>query len=155
MKLNVITNSRPTKNLGTTIIASCTPGQIKLSPDFAKKLKVEEGDTVGLGEVVKGDGKIFVFKGDDKVGNKLAKSGNYLQMSSANAWEELEGDEDFNRIFDAVDTVEDEDGIYIQIEFKEAKKKAKRGSSEEEEEESTKKTETENVDVDDSASEEF
>lgn len=132
MKLNVLTNSRPTSNLGNSLIVGCTSGQIKMTPDFGAALGVVPGDYVAIGKDAEGD--IWCFKGSEDGqarGNKLAKSGNYLSMSSQNVWDILEGDEDYNRTFEVVgEPVEDEDGIYIQIAFASEEPKTERKSRE-------------------------
>jgi len=133
MKLNVLTNSRPTSNLGTTLIVGCTSGQIKMTPDFGTLLKVIPGDRIGVGKDA--DGKIWCFKGGDDAqasGNKLAKSGNYLSMSSQNTWDILDGDEDYNTEYNVVgEPTTDEDGTYVQIEMGERTEKVERKASEE------------------------
>ena len=133
MKLNVLTNARPTNDLGTILVAGCTKGQIKVSPDLAAMLKVTEGDRIGVGRNPEDQSEIFVFKaGEDAIakGNKLAKSGSFYVFSSANVWAELEGDEEFNREFTTVgEAIEDEDGIFVQIKFDSAEPKQERKSS--------------------------
>ena len=123
MKLNVITNSRPTSNMSATLIAGCTSGQIKVTEKFAEILGLLPEDYLAVGKDA--DGNIFCFAGSDEgqaKGNKLAKSGNYLSMSSQNTWDILGGDTNFNTSFDvATDEdgeqviIEDEDGTYIKL----------------------------------------
>lgn len=138
MKLNVLTNSRPTKDLGEELIVSSTSGQFKLTPDLAERLGVNEGERVAVGKD-NSTGKIYVFKGEDGVGSKIAKSGNYLNASSQNVWDTLEGNVEMNRTFTPVgEDIEDEDGLFVEIEFAHEEPKAPRKSSssnEEEEEE--------------------
>lgn len=130
MKLNVITNSRPTQDLGEVLVAACTEGQIRISPDFGDLIGVVDGEYMGLGKDA--DGKIFAFKGngDEGIGNKLAKSGSFLQMSSKNAWNVLGGNTEENRFFEVVgDVVEDEGIKYAEISFKDAEPKQERKSA--------------------------
>jgi len=131
MKLNVLTNARPTSNLGTTLIVGCTSGQIKMTPDFGKLLGVVAGDRIGVGKDA--DGLIWAFKGGEDAqanGNKLAKSGNYLSMSSQNTWDILDGDENFNTEYNVEgEVVEDEDGTYVQIVMGEREAKVERKAS--------------------------
>ena len=123
MKLNVLTNSRPAQDLGAILVAGVTDGQIKVSPDFAKLIGLTDGTYMAVGEDA--DDKIWAFAGGDQAtGNKLAKSGSYLQMSSKNVWNTLEGNEEDNRIYVPVgEVVEDDEGVYVEIVFdrKEAK----------------------------------
>lgn len=151
MKLNVLTNSRPTKDLGEQLVVSSTLGQFKISPELAERLKVNEGERVAVGKDNE-TGNIYVFKGGDKVGAKIAKSGNYLNASSQNVWDVLEGDEDMNRTYVPVgEDIEDEDGLYVQIEFeseepKQARKSSDDSEQEENEEDFSNEVEEENGD---------
>ncbi len=133
MKLNVLTNSRPTVDLGEKLVVGCTNGQVKITPDFAEKLGLAPGNYIGVGTDPKTK-KIFAFvAGEDAIarGNKLAKSGSYLTFSSANVWNELEGNISENRYFVAVgDAVTDDDGTFLEIEFDSAEPKQERKDSE-------------------------
>ena len=129
MKLNILTNSRPTADLGALLTAGVTDGQIKISADFGKLIGVVNGDNMAVGDDA--GGLLWAFKGnEDAAGNKLAKSGNYLQMSSKNVWNILGGNTETNRIFEPEgEPVVDEDGTYQQIVFKEETAKVARTSS--------------------------
>lgn len=138
MKLNILTNSRPTADLGAELIVGCVEGNIKITPDFGKKLKAVAGEYIAIGE--DGDGKLFAFKGNEKgLGNKLAKSGNFLQMSSKNVWVQLEGNTETNRHYKIVNEVEveneetGENVTYLQLEFDRAEPKSERKTSDKEE----------------------
>lgn len=136
MKLNVITNSRPTSNLGATLIVGCTSGQIKITPDFGKRLGIVDGDYLAVGKDA--EDNVWCFKGSDEgqaKGNKLAKSGNFLSMSSQNTWDILEGDTDYNKSFRIEAEEEDEAGKYLQIVFDEQTEKVERRPSGEGEDE--------------------
>ena len=156
MKLNILTNSRPTANLGAELIVGCVEGNIKVTPDFAKKLRAVTGEYIAIGEDA--DGKIFAFKGnEDGVGNKLAKSGNYLQMSSKNVWVQLEGDLENNRHFKIVDEVEVEDeeagtsATYLEVAFDRAETKSERiPSGDKQEDAGSNEVAEEAADADDS-----
>ena len=116
--MKFLTNVRPTKNLGSVLTVSCTKGQLKLTPEAADTLKVSVGaetpegverhaDYVTIIEL--NDGSFAIAKGtQDGMGNKLASSnaggGGILTFSSANAWDGLNGDEDFNTDFEVSDT---------------------------------------------------
>ena len=106
MKLNVLTNSRPTNDLGAVLVAGVTDGNIKVSPDFGKIIGVAPGSYMAVAEDLenpKEDGTfpIYAYAGDSEagLGNKLAKSGNYFQMSSKNVWNILGGNDQTNRFF--------------------------------------------------------
>lgn len=108
MKFESLSNVRPTKDLGCQLIASPTSGQIKVTPEAATALKVGNEDFV---EIIKGteevDGEqvttIFACKGEPGRGNKLASSnkggGGILTFSGATAWEDLQGDTNYNTHF--------------------------------------------------------
>lgn len=134
MKLNILTNSRPTQDLGAILVAGVTDGQIKVSPDFAKLIGLTDGTYMAVGEDA--DDRIWAFAGGDQAtGNKLAKSGSYLQMSSKNVWNILKGNEDNNRIYvPEGDVVEDDEGTYVEIIFDRAEDKVARISKGEDDE---------------------
>lgn len=100
-KFNSLTNVRPTKDLGTKIIASSTPGGFKITPDAAKAMDVQVGDYVQL---VESEGDFYAVKGEPGVGSKIGASskvgGGNLSFSGAKAWEDMGGDSDFNTMFD-------------------------------------------------------
>lgn len=136
MKLNILTNSRPTSNLGTSLTVGCTSGQIKMTPDFGKLLGVVDGDYIAIGR--DNEGRIWCLKGDDKgqaKGNKLAKSGHFLSMSSQNVWDILDGDTAYNKTFTVVkneddeEVTVDEDGSYVEIAFDSQEEKTERKAS--------------------------
>lgn len=132
MKLNILTNTRPTSDLGNTLIVGCTEGNIKLSPDAGKTLEVAPGDRVAVARDPE-TGKVYAFKGAEGVGNKLAKSGSYFSMSSANVWAELGGDANLNKTFTvATEATEGEDGdsnSYFEVTFaSETPKSGRKGS---------------------------
>lgn len=134
-KFQSFTNVRPTKDLGTQIITAPTKGQIKVTPDLAKLLEVGEGDYVQIGGY---DGKVFVVKGSkDLGGGKLAaanKTGaGLLTFSSAGAWSQLDGDENFNIHYNVVtdSPIEDEGRVYFELTLDKKVEKQSRKSKEE------------------------
>lgn len=150
MKLNVLSNSRPTEDLGEVLVVACTEGQLKVSPNFAELLKVTTGDRIGVGRDPEDKSKIYAFKAtedsDLSRGNKLARSGSFYNMSSANVWQELEGDVEFNQYYKVVgEVIEDEDGLFVQIEFDYKEEKQSRKSSDKDNSNSAKE-EVEEVD---------
>ena len=136
MKLNVLTNSRPALDLGAVLVVGCTDGNIKISDEFAEKLGLVSGDTLAVAKDLD-SGRFVAYAGTDEVGNKLAKSGNYLQMSSKNVWVTLGGDSDINRVFSIDEEIEEDGVTYIALAHDKDEPKVARKSSEgvEEEEE--------------------
>jgi len=131
-KFQSFTNVRPTKELGTQIITAPTKGQIKVTPDLADLLNVGEGDYVQIGGH---DGKVYVVKGSKELGGgKLAaanKTGaGILTFSSAGAWAELNGDENFNIHYNVLtdSPIEDEDRTYYELVLDTKVEKTKRNS---------------------------
>lgn len=100
-KFNSLTNVRPTKDLGTKIVASSTPGGFKITPDAAKVLDVQVEDFLQL---VESEGEFYAVKGEHGVGGKIGASskvgGGNLSFSGAKAWDDMGGDSDFNTMFD-------------------------------------------------------
>ena len=137
MKLNALTNSRPTQDLGAVLVAGVTDGNVKISPDFAKIIGVGIGDNMVIAEDLESadaDGvcDLYAYAGDaeEGTGNKLAKSGNYFQMSSKNAWNVLGGNDETNRFFVPDGEPVDYDGLTVQkIVFDREEAKIERTSS--------------------------
>lgn len=107
MKLQALTNVRPTKDLGSEVILSPTEGQFKITPDAAKTLQVSNGDYVGVVNDAN-SGEAYVFKGSaDTLGAKAASAnkggGGILTFSAAAGWAELGGDVNFNTHFTMAD----------------------------------------------------
>ena len=131
MKLNILTNSRPTSDLGANLVVGCTYGQIKVTPDMAKLVGAVDGDNIAIGQDA--EENTFIFKGSEESGargNKLAKSGSYLTMSSANSWDILGGDTNVNKYFKVEgEPVEEEGVVYVQITFDKEEEKTERKSS--------------------------
>jgi hypothetical protein len=101
MSLRALTNVRPDKDLGAKFTVSCVQGQMKVTPDTAKRVGVSDASymSVVTDDTTK---KSYIFKGsEDGLGGKLASSnkggGGVLTFSAAAAWGELDGDEGFNR----------------------------------------------------------
>lgn len=138
MKLNVLTNSRPTQDLGAVLVAGVTDGNIKVSPDFAKLIGVAPGSNMAVAEDLEtadenGNCKVYAYAGDSEagIGNKLAKSGNYFQMSSKNVWNILGGNDEKNRFFIPVgDPVKFEGMVLQEIVWDRDQDKIERNASE-------------------------
>lgn len=149
MNLDFLTNRKPAKDLGTEMLVSSTPGTIKLTPDFAAALTCGEDDTTGVkvgdrvGVVRDADsGQIFVFKSpNDKMGGKVARSGNTFNFSSANSWDVLEGSEEHHRVYvidgEAVEhEIDEETSItLVPVSFERIEAKMERKSSDDNPEE--------------------
>lgn len=137
MKLQSLTNVRPTKDLGTQVIASCTKGQFKVTPDAAKKLKVVAGDYLDILQDVETE-KLYVTVGSKGNGGKLAGDGS-LTFSAAVAWNQSEADEDHNTHYDLGEAVTEGEGeeakTYYPLEFVEKEPKMQRTSKEDKGEE--------------------
>lgn len=125
MNLRSLTNVRPVKDAGTQLIANSTKGNFRLSIDAAKKIGVVDGDYLDIAEHPEQQGTFFIGKGfiekdeegkiSEKNGSKLARSGSYLQFSSAGAWADL-GDEANNTAYEVTDEEVDSDGVkYFQL----------------------------------------
>lgn len=115
MKFNVLTNSRPTSDLGINLVVGCTSGNIKVTPDFAKLIGVAPGSRMIVAEDMETPGDFYAYadNSDQKIGSLLAKSGSYFQMSSQNTWEILGGDENLNKFFKVDGEVQDVDGVKV------------------------------------------
>lgn len=127
-----LTNTKPAKDLGTKIITAPTKGQIKVTPKAAEVLDVRDDSYL---QIVKGgDGKLYAVKGseDKKEGGRLASANKTgagtLTFSSANAWQEMKGNEDNNVHYtlNAESFVEFEDRKFFELTFEKEVAKAKR-----------------------------
>jgi len=131
MKLQSLTNVRPTKDLGTQVIASCTKGQFKITPEAAKQLKVVEGDYADiLEDIDTTPSTLYLAKGQKGNGGKLAGQGT-LTFSAAVAWNLSKADEDHNTHYnlgEGVTVGEGEDAqVVYPLEFGEKVEKMQRG----------------------------
>lgn len=139
LKFNSLTNVRPTKDLGSQIIASPTPGQFKVTPDAAKALGVVAGDYVQLVDAeVDGETKFFAVAGSEELGGgKLGSTnktgGGVLTFSGAKAWDDMGGDANYNTMFDLDEenAVEQEGRTYFPLTSAGKEEKQKRKSSKE------------------------
>lgn len=109
MKFKPLTNVRPTKDYGCQVITAPTEGTIKITPEAAARIGVTTEQHLGLVELEDEDGNpmICIFKGDEKLGAKLASTsksgGGVLNCSSAVAWKALQGSADHNVHYDVAD----------------------------------------------------
>lgn len=127
MKLQSLTNVRPTKDLGTQVIASCTKGQFKLTPDAAAKLQVVEGDYADIQKDIE-TGTLYVTAGEKGNGGKLAGQGT-LTFSAAVAWNEADADEDHNTHYDLGEAVEVDGRKFYPLQSPDKQPKMQRGPS--------------------------
>jgi hypothetical protein len=148
MKFNVLTNSRPTTDLGSFLVVGCTPGNIKVTPDFAKLIGVAPKSRMIVAEDMDNPGDFYAYAdaSDGKDGSLLAKSGSYFQMSSQNTWDILGGDENLNKFFAPDGEVQEVEGVKVQkIKFEKAEEKTQRVASSDKEQSTTQNaSETEN-----------
>lgn len=130
MKLQSLTNVRPTRDLGVQVIASCTKGQFKITPDAAEKLQLVEGDYADIQKDIE-TGTLYIVAGEKGNGGKLANNGSGLTFSAAVAWNASKADEDHNTHYDLGEAVEVEvEGTtknFYPLEFAEQVEKMQRG----------------------------
>lgn len=132
MKFQSLTNVKPTKDLGTQLVAAPTPGQFKLTPDGATLMGVAVGDYL---QILRSGEDFYASKGEKGVGSKLsspnAAGGGIFTFSSANAWQEIEGSSEHNTHFD-IDadepyTDEETGRVYFKLSLAERVEKQKKG----------------------------
>lgn len=112
LRFQPLTNVRPSKEQGTHLITNTTKGSLKLTPKAGKILEVQDGGHCG---VVKAGDQVFVFKGNDDLGGKLASSkkggAGDLHFSSAMSWQELDGNSETKRYYAVGETPLSEEDV--------------------------------------------
>lgn len=120
--ISKLTNKRPTKDVGTILVASTVTSSIKLSKDVAVGMGLANEDYLGIQQVELEDGSqpIVIFKGSNTkegvVGSKLAENGSFLTCSAAAAWQDMGGTSTANRIFNVLGLGEGEEDLVLSFE---------------------------------------
>lgn len=150
-KFKSLTNVRPTKDLGSQIIAAPTEGQFKVTPDAAKILGVSDGEYLQLIVAEDGEGATtyFAVKGEEGRGGKVAASnkggGGTFTFSASAAWGEMDGSANHNTHFDVADEALDAEALvgspfegmalypltFVEAVEKQSRKKKEEGKEEE------------------------
>lgn len=143
MKLQSLTNVRPTADLGCQLIATPTKGNFRLTPEASAKIGVADGDYLKVVKDIEDPKNVVVYltKGSyseeaGAEGSKLASTngagGGTLQFSAAAAWQDdLDGYTDGSVHYNVGEPVEFEGMLLYPLEFDKKEAKTIRKSAKE------------------------
>ena len=108
----VLTNVRAPKSTIAEVETTPTSGNVKINSIACSLLDLGAKDYAGIAE---NDGKLYVFKGKQGVGSKVAsasgKTSGSMQFSSENAYRQLGGNVEKKRIFTVSDEAVTDGGV--------------------------------------------
>lgn len=140
MKLQSLTNVRPTNDLGCQLVATPTKGNFRLTPEASSKIGVVSGDYLKVVKDIEDPENVVVYltKGsysedEGAEGSKLASTngqgGGTLQFSAAAAYQDLDGNDNESVHYNVGEAVEFEGDTYFPLEFDRKEAKTIRRSS--------------------------